>query len=45
MTGVMLITGASRGIGEATAHAAVATGWDVAVNYRSEQDPGGDARR
>jgi NAD(P)-dependent dehydrogenase (short-subunit alcohol dehydrogenase family) len=37
MTAVMLITGASRGVGETTARAAVATGWDVAVNYRSEQ--------
>jgi NAD(P)-dependent dehydrogenase (short-subunit alcohol dehydrogenase family) len=34
---VMLITGASRGIGAATARAAVAAGWDVAVNYRSER--------
>jgi NAD(P)-dependent dehydrogenase (short-subunit alcohol dehydrogenase family) len=38
VTGVMLITGASRGIGAATARAAVAAGWDVAVNYRSERD-------
>jgi NAD(P)-dependent dehydrogenase (short-subunit alcohol dehydrogenase family) len=36
--GVMLITGASRGIGAATARAAVAAGWDVAVNYRSERE-------
>ena len=36
--GVMLITGASRGIGAATARAAVGAGWDVAVNYRSERD-------
>ena len=36
--GVMLITGASRGIGAATARAAVAAGWDVAVNYRSGRD-------
>ena len=35
--GVMLITGASRGIGAATARAAVAAGWDVAINYRSER--------
>jgi NAD(P)-dependent dehydrogenase (short-subunit alcohol dehydrogenase family) len=33
----MLITGASRGIGAATARAAARDGWDVAVNYRSEQ--------
>jgi NAD(P)-dependent dehydrogenase (short-subunit alcohol dehydrogenase family) len=36
--GVMLITGASRGIGAATARAAVDAGWDVAVNYRSERE-------
>jgi NAD(P)-dependent dehydrogenase (short-subunit alcohol dehydrogenase family) len=38
MTGVMLITGASRGIGAATARVAVAAGWDVAANYRSERE-------
>jgi len=32
-TQVLLITGASRGIGAATAVAAAAAGWDVAVNY------------
>jgi len=36
--GVMLITGASRGIGAATARTAAAAGWDVAVNYRSERE-------
>jgi NAD(P)-dependent dehydrogenase (short-subunit alcohol dehydrogenase family) len=36
--GVMLITGASRGIGAATARAAVGAGWDIAVNYRSERE-------
>ena len=30
---VLLITGASRGIGAATARAAARRGWDVAVNY------------
>ena len=35
---VMLITGASRGIGAATARVAARQGWDVAVNYRSERD-------
>jgi len=30
---ILLITGASRGIGAATAVAAAAAGWDVAVNY------------
>lgn len=35
---VMLITGASRGIGAATARAAAREGWDVAVNYRTERE-------
>ena len=30
----LLITGASRGIGAATARLAAARGWDVAINYR-----------
>jgi NAD(P)-dependent dehydrogenase (short-subunit alcohol dehydrogenase family) len=34
----MLITGASRGIGAATARAAAVDGWDVAVNFRSERE-------
>lgn len=34
----MLITGASRGIGAATARAATVAGWDVAINYRSERE-------
>jgi NAD(P)-dependent dehydrogenase (short-subunit alcohol dehydrogenase family) len=34
----MLITGASRGIGAATARAAAAAGWDVAINYRTERE-------
>ncbi|MDP1898852.1 MAG: SDR family oxidoreductase [Rubrivivax sp.] len=33
MNRTLLITGASRGIGAATARAAAARGWDVAVNY------------
>jgi len=36
--GVMLITGASRGIGAATARAACHAGWDLAINYRSERE-------
>ena len=36
--GVMLITGASRGLGAATARAAAAVGWDVAIVYRSDRD-------
>jgi NAD(P)-dependent dehydrogenase (short-subunit alcohol dehydrogenase family) len=35
---VLLITGASRGIGAATAQWAAAQGWDVAVNYVHDQD-------
>lgn len=34
---VMLITGASRGIGRATALAAAAQGWPVAVNGRADK--------
>jgi NAD(P)-dependent dehydrogenase (short-subunit alcohol dehydrogenase family) len=33
MTGVLLVTGGSRGIGAATARLAGKRGWDVAVNY------------
>jgi len=33
MTGVMLVTGGSRGIGGATARLAAGRGWAVAVNY------------
>jgi NAD(P)-dependent dehydrogenase (short-subunit alcohol dehydrogenase family) len=33
---VMLITGASRGIGAATARLAATQGWDVAIVYRSD---------
>jgi NAD(P)-dependent dehydrogenase (short-subunit alcohol dehydrogenase family) len=33
MSGAVLITGASRGIGAATARLAAKRGWDVAVNY------------
>ncbi len=38
MTKTMLITGASRGIGAATARLAAKRGWDVAVNYAGRKD-------
>ncbi len=37
MTSIVLITGASRGIGAATAVLAALHGWDVAVNYSSNE--------
>jgi NAD(P)-dependent dehydrogenase (short-subunit alcohol dehydrogenase family) len=38
MTGTVLITGGSRGIGAATARLAAARGYDVAVNYVANAD-------
>ncbi len=38
MSGVLIITGASRGIGAATAKLAGARGWVVAVNYNASPD-------
>ena len=37
MHGLLLITGASRGIGAATARLAAAQGWDVAINYARDE--------
>jgi NAD(P)-dependent dehydrogenase (short-subunit alcohol dehydrogenase family) len=36
VTGLLIVTGASRGIGAATAVLAARDGWDVCVGYRSE---------
>jgi len=38
MSGVLLVTGGSRGIGAATARLAGAKGWDVAVNYARDAE-------
>jgi NAD(P)-dependent dehydrogenase (short-subunit alcohol dehydrogenase family) len=36
-TKIVLVTGASRGIGAATARLAAAAGYDVAVNYLRDE--------
>ncbi len=36
MSGVLIVTGGSRGIGAATARLAAVHGWDVCVGYRAE---------
>ena len=38
MSGVLVVTGGSRGIGAATARLAATHGWDVAVNYHKRED-------
>ena len=42
---VLLITGAGRGIGAATARLAAERGFDVAVNYKSDAAAAGAAAR
>jgi len=37
MSGILVVTGGSRGIGAATVKRAAAEGYDVAINYRSRQ--------
>ena len=41
-TKIVLVTGASRGIGAATARLAAAAGYDVAVNYLRDEAAAGD---
>jgi NAD(P)-dependent dehydrogenase (short-subunit alcohol dehydrogenase family) len=44
MTKIALITGASRGIGRATAELAAAQGFDVCVNFTSDEQAAGEVR-
>ena len=43
MTKAILVTGASRGIGRATARLAGARGWSVGINYRNEAEAAQEA--
>jgi NAD(P)-dependent dehydrogenase (short-subunit alcohol dehydrogenase family) len=45
VSGIVLVTGGSRGIGAATARLAAARGYDVCVNYRSHAAAAGDVVR
>ena len=42
MTGVLIVTGGSRGIGAAVCELAARQGWDVAVNYRNDAEAAAD---
>src|SRR4051812_3101975 len=37
MTGILVVTGGSRGIGAATVRLAASKGWDVCVNYLRDE--------
>lgn len=41
MTGVLVVTGGSRGIGAATVRLAAQRGWDVAINYKGNAGAAG----
>ena len=38
MTGALIVSGGSRGIGAATAICAAREGWDVAINYARDEN-------
>ena len=45
MSGVLIVTGGSRGIGAATAKLAAERGYDVCVNYRSDAEAAAEVAR